>query len=225
MTLRASERHPLQLALLWWLLLALGGAAMLLRLLPALGATLPPADDFMVATHRAVLGRGLTRLLLAQLLAPPPYLIVAGVFLGLTAGPIVRLAGGSARATWSVVAVGVLPFLGQRLGQVLTVWALPVTALGTPGAVMQAAHRFSTGPLPILSATVGLPSPAWQQVLMHVTLVDAAVISLWAAGLRRLDGAPRLRAWHVGFAAGAVAAGAAVTAAFTPIVLPLVLGR
>ncbi len=220
---------PLVAASLLALLTALGSLA-IPRLLALLASVLAFGASPLIGAHRAVLGGGLTRYILADRLAPPvPYLLAALIAFAVAA-PALAGRGVRSGAVLAVIAAGASPLLVQRAGELAVVWLAPPDGLEA-GDVAGLPARFNVG-LAGLLASAGTPASGWRSVLAEAANgIGVWVVLLWGWGLARLGRGPRGGApgaadtipWCL-LAAAAYGAGYALHAALFPVLLMLVMG-
>lgn len=200
---------------------ALLGAATLPHQLQLLLASLAPTGDLARDLHHAAMEPGLTRVIIADRLMPPPTLLVAALVLGLAAEPVLSLAEDRRRAVWTVVLLGLAPLVVQRIGELVVTYVSAVGSPPRPGDAVSLASRFTTGPL--LFSWTDSP-PAWLvSVNQRLNLVTVWSIVIWTIGLRELD-ACRLAGWHVALPAACLAVAGLATWWLAPMVAGLLLG-
>ncbi|OGU33379.1 MAG: hypothetical protein A3K13_04835 [Gemmatimonadetes bacterium RIFCSPLOWO2_12_FULL_68_9] len=200
---------------------ALLGAATLPRQLDLLFASLAPTGDLARDLHHAAMQAGLTRIIVADRLMPPPTLLVAALVLGLAAEPVLSLAEDRRRAVWTVVLLGLAPLMVQRIGELAVAYLSAVGSPPRPGDAVGVAQRFTTGPL--LFWWTDSPPPWLVSVNQRINLVSLWGIVIWTVGLRELDGR-RLASWHVALPATCLAVAALATWWLSPMVSGLLLG-
>lgn len=217
----AGFASPAALAVAWVAAAALLGCATLPRQLELLAALTAPLGFGEPAGHRALLGTGVARMMLADRLVPPPTLLLTAVLLVLGAEPVLALARERRRALVAVAIVGLAPVLVARLGELLVVWMTPAGAVASLGDVVTLPNRFETGVL--LFRRAPEPAPAWLEVVdARVNLVSLWCVALWAAGLRALDGV-RFAPWHALLPAACLVGAGLATWALAPLVLPVIV--
>jgi len=203
------------------LLTALLGAATLPRQLDLLYAALAPTGDLASDLHHAAMEAGLTRIIVADRLMPPPTLLVAAVVLGLAAEPVLSLAEDRRRAVWTVVLLGLAPLMVQRIGELAVAYLSAVASPPRPGDAIRLAHSFSTGPL--LFWWTDAP-PAWLvSVNQRFNLVGLWAVVIWTVGLKELDGR-RLAPWQLALPVACLGIAALATWWLSPAVAALLLG-
>jgi hypothetical protein len=213
--------HPVIIVLVALAVTALLGAATLPRQLDLLSHSLAPIGDVARDLHHAVMQAGLTRIIVADRLVPPPTLLVAALVLGLAAEPVLSLAEDRRRAVWAVVLLGLAPLLVQRIGELAVTY---LSAVGSPpraGDAVAVPSRFTTGPL--LLWWTDSPPPWLVSVNQRFNLITLWGIVIWTVGLRELDGR-RLAAWHVALPAMCLAIAALATWWLAPMVAAVLLG-
>lgn len=197
------------------------GAATLPHQLHLLLASLAPTGDLPRDLHHAAMQAGLTRIIIADRLMPPPTLIVAALVLALAAEPILSLAEDRRRAVWTVVLLGLAPLMVQRIGELTVTYLSAVGQPPTPGDAVALPHRFTTGPL--LFWWSDRP-PRWLvSVNQRFNLISLWSLAVWTVGLKELDGR-RLAAWHAALPAACLAVAALATWWLAPMVASLLLG-
>lgn len=200
---------------------ALAGAATLPRQLDLLFASLAPIGDLARDLHHEAMEEGLTRIIVADRLVPPPTLLLAALVLGLAAEPVLSLAEDRRRAVWTVVLLALAPLLVQRLGELAVAYVSAVGSPPRPGDAVSVAGRFKTGPL--LFWWTDSP-PAWMvSVNQRINLVTLWGCVISSIGLKELD-ARRLAGWHVALPAACLALAALATWWLSPMVTGLLLG-
>lgn len=197
------------------------GGATLPRQLDLLSASLAPMGDMVRDLHHATMQAGLTRIIVADRLIPPPTLMVAALVLGLAAEPVLSLAEDRRRAVWAVVLLGLAPLVVQRLGELAVVYASAVGSPPRPGDAVSLASRFTTGPL--LFWWTDDPPPWLVSVSQRFNLVTLWGIVIWTIGVKELDGR-RLASWHVALPVACLGLAALATWWLAPMVAGLLLG-
>ena len=201
--------------------IALLGAATLPRQLDLLFASLAPTGDLARDLHHAAMQAGLTRIIVAGRLMPPPTLLVAALVLGLTAEPVLSLAEDRRRAVWTVVLLGLAPLMVQRIGELAVMYLSAVGSPPRPGDAVSVAHRFTTGPLLLWWSD---NPPRWLvSVNQRFNLISLWSLVVWTVGLKELDGRP-LASWHVALPAACLAVAAMATWWLSPMVAGVLLG-
>ncbi len=216
-----GQPRPAVVALGVLVITALLGAATLPRQLDLLFAALAPTGDVARDLHHAAMEAGLTRIIVADRLMPPPTLLVAALVLGLAAEPVLSLAEDRRRAVWTVVLLGVAPLMVQRIGELAVTYVSAVGSPPLPGDAVSVASRFVTGPL--LFSWTDTP-PSWLvSVNQRLNLVTLWAVVIWTIGLKELDGR-RLASWHVALPAACLGLAALATWWLAPMVAGLLLG-
>lgn len=204
-------------------LLVLFGAATLPRQLSVLYLALASTGVSAVDVHYAAMQDGLTRLIIADRLVPSPTLVLAAILLVLVAEPILAAARDRRETLLTLAVLGLAPLLVQQAGELVMTYYVNVGPDPAPGLAIELANRFVTGPL--LLWTSEARAPAWIEILdARVNLVSLWCVSLWALGLKVLDG-ERFQAWHIGVPVVSLAVGGIITWIVGPMVLSAVLGR
>jgi hypothetical protein len=216
-----GQPRPAVIALTALVTTALLGAATLPRQLDLLSASLAPMGDLARDLHHAAMQAGLTRIVVADRLMPPPTLLVAALVLGLAAEPVLSLAEDRRRAVWAVVLLGLAPLVVQRLGELAVVYASAVGSPPRPGDAVGLASRFTTGPL--LFWWTDNPPPWLVSTNQRVSLVTLWAIVIWTVGVKELDGR-RLASWHVALPVACLGVAALATWWLAPMVAGLLLG-
>ena len=128
------------------------------------------------------------------------------------------------RALNGGVAVGLVPLLVQRVGELAVTYLFPLAEAPTPGQVLDLPQQFVTGPLLLWLAFKEGPAPNWLAALSgRVNLATLWSVAIWADGLRSLDGRG-WTPWHVGLPLFALAISGLVTWLFAPTAYSLILG-
>ena len=213
--------RPVVIALGALVLTALLGAATVPRQLDLLSASLAPIGDMARDLHHAAMRAGLTRIIVADRLMPPPTLLVAALVLGFAAEPVLSLAEDRRRAVWAVVLLGLAPLMVQRIGELAVAYVSAVSLPPRPGDAVGLASRFTTGPL--LLWWTDSPPPWLVSVNQRFNLMTLWGIVIWTVGLKELDGR-RLASWHVVLPVTCLAVAALATWWLSPLVSGLLLG-
>src|SRR3990172_542781 len=193
---------------------ALLGAATLPRQLDLLFASLAPTGDLARDLHYAAMQAGLTRMIVADRLMPPPTLLLAALVLSLAAEPVLSLAEDRRRAVWTVVALGLAPLMVQRIGELAVAYLSAVASPPRPGDAVSRASRFTTGPLLLWRAD---NPPDWLISLsQRFNLVSLWGLLIWTVGLKELDDR-RLASWHMALPAACLALAALATWWLSPV--------
>jgi hypothetical protein len=216
-----GQPRPALIALAALAATVLLGAATLPRQLDLLSAALAPMGDLARDLHHAAMRAGLTRIIVADRLMPPPTLLVAALVLGLAAEPVLSLAEDRRRAVWAVVLLGLAPLVVQRLGELAVVYASAVASPPRPGDAVSLASRFTTGPL--LFWWTDNPPPWLVSVNQRFSLVTLWGSVIWTVGLTELDGR-RLASWHVALPLACLGVAALATWWLAPMVTGMLLG-
>lgn len=205
------------------LLLVVLGATTLPRQIGLLAAGFASTGDPTIDLHGQMLLAGLRRLVLVDRLFPPAVLAVAAALTALGAEPVLMLPRNRRRALWAIVILGLAPLVVQRIGEAAITWLLPIGPGVPPGAIIELPHRFRTGPA--LFWADAATRPAWLELLDgSVNAIALWSLALWAVGLRRLDGTPRLATWHVALPVAALAGATIIVWVLAGPILALVLG-
>lgn len=216
-----GQPRPFVVALGALAITALIGAATLPRQLDLLLTSLAPTGDLARDLHHAAMQAGLTRVIIADRLVPPPTLILAALVLAIAAEPVLSLAEDRRRAVWTIVLLGLAPLMVQRIGELAVAYLSAVGQPPRPGDAVGLPQRFTTGPL--LFWWTDSP-PSWLvSVNQRLNLVTLWGIVIWAVGLRELDGR-RLAVWHAALPAACLAVAALATWWLSPMVAGLLLG-
>ncbi len=219
-TVRAAAPVPIACALLAAVMLI--GLGTLPRQLALLAQALPiTGSDASSDLLRQAVGAGLRRLIIIDRLVPPPTLVIAGVLLGFAADPILGLAHDRRRELWAVLALGMVPLIIFRGGELLVSWLLPVGPHPTAGIATSLPRQFATG----LDLFWPAPAPtAIEAFSARLNLFSLWSVGIWAAGLRELDGG-RFAAWHMGLPLGTLACAGVFTWVLEGPVIATILGR
>jgi len=213
----------------WWVLWVVvwGGAALLgavtiPRQLQVLYESLAPMEDPLVSMHLDALRRGLARLIFVDRLFPWPTLLLAGGMLGFVATTSLGLANDMRARLWAVIGIGLAPILVGRIGELAMTYLLELHAV-SPGEAIGLPHRFSVGPRLLWWSES--PAPSWLEVLdARANLIVLWVAILWALGLKAVDDAARVEAWHFGLPVFCIAVAGILTWASGPLIVSAVLG-
>ncbi len=162
-----------------------------------------PIGDTLTDLHRDSLRARLVRMILADRVIPPPTPLLAALALIWAAAPALMLAEEGRRALIGAVAVGLVPLLVQRVGELAVTYLFPLAEAPTPGQVLDLPQQFVTGPLLLWLAFKEGPAPNWlgpQRPGQPRNPLVGGDLGRWAAepGRSRLDAmacwAPALRA-------------------------------
>lgn len=215
-----AHPEPARVGLLLLLVVVLLGMATVPRQFALLAVQLPALPSGSQGPE-AVLRDGIERLIVLKRLLPSPTLLFAAVALALVAEPGLALAATSRRAIWTVVWLGIVPLVVDRVGE-LAVTYLVADSVRTTGDVIKLPDRFLTGPM-LFWRGEGSP-PGWLVMLeSRLSLITLWSVGLWAVGLRELDGAKRLEAWHVLLPLGCLILAGALTWMLTPLAVAVAL--
>jgi hypothetical protein len=216
-----GQPRPALVALGVLVFVSLLGAATLPRQLDLLSASLAPIGDLARDLHHAAMQAGLTRIIVADRLMPPPTLLVAALVLGLVAEPVLSLAEDRRRAVWTVVLLGLAPLMVQRIGELAVAYVSAVGAPPRPGDAVGLASRFTTGPL--LFWWTESPPPWLVSVNQRFSLITLWGIVIWTVGLKELDGR-RWASWHAALPVTCLGVAALATWWLSPMASGLLLG-
>ena len=197
------------------------GAAGLPGQLSVLTQSLAPVGQAVLDSHREAMHAGLTRIIVVDRLILSPTLLLAGALIVVASDPILALPEDGRVRLWAVVMLGLAPLLVQQVGE-LALTYLAVPAQPTPGQAVNLPSRFVTGPLLLWSREEA--APLWLEIInSRLNLVSLWCVTLWATGLRALDGG-RLRSWHITVPLTGLAMAGVITWVLAPVFVSALLG-
>lgn len=162
------------------------GAATLPRQLHFLAMSLTPTGKPIIDYHHTVLRPGLVRLMLLDRLVPPPTVLLASLFVFWAADGMLHLGGSHRQRVGAIIAMGLVPLLLQRAGELAISWLAVPPPHVLPGFAVSLPQQFATG------ATLFWPpgeAPGWAEAVgARLNLVTLWSVALWSVGLRELDG-------------------------------------
>jgi hypothetical protein len=216
----AAEPNAVSLALVLFAISLLLGAVALPRQLDVLNEALAPMGHAALDLHHRAMRSGLTRVIVADRLMPPPTVLLAAGLVVLVSDPLLVLPTERRPSLWSVVLLGLAPLLVQEIGELaLTYLAAPADP--TPGDAVALGSRFITGPLLLWRGDFA--APYWLEVVdARLNLITLWCALLWVFGLRAVGGGP-LRAWHVAVPLSSLGMAGVITWIINPLVVRALL--
>lgn len=197
------------------------GVATLPRQISLLNRSLVILGDAALDAQRELLRAGVLRLMVVDRVVPAPTLLLAAVLLLVTAEPVLMVARERRPGLIAVIALGLVPLVVQRVGELAVTYLLDPAASVTAGDAILSPHRFTTGPA-LLWLRSGVV-PGWVEVLeTRLNLVSVWCVGLWSLGLRLLDDrswAP----WHLTLPVACLVGAGVLTWAVGPMVIQIVL--
>jgi len=202
--------------------IAVAGAATLPRQLSLLARALAPSGSPLRDAHHSALEMGLVRVVVLDRLVPPPTVLIAAVMIAIVVEPALALAEGDRVRVRTVVALGLVPVIVQRLGELALTYLVQAPPHVAPGFAVTLPQQFATGPAILWPAG---EAPAWIEALnARVNLVTLWSVGIWATGLRELDG-QSLSAWHIALPTVCLLTAGLLTWWLGPLVLSIILGH